>query len=146
MLEAAARLSADDFTRDLGASFGSVRGTLLHIMWGEKRYVEFWRTGTRIDDAKIDDYPTVETLGAAWGDVERDCAGFARALSRDALEAQHTVRGRQFRLEDLIQHLVNHSTYHRGQVVLLLRQLGEKPPPTDYALFLIETAASPSGT
>jgi uncharacterized damage-inducible protein DinB len=35
---------------------------------------------------------------------------------------------------------VNHSTYHRGQIVTMLRQLGAKPPTTDLILFYRETA------
>jgi len=37
-----------------------------------------------------------------------------------------------------MQHLVNHSTYHRGQIALMMRQLGAKPVTTDFPLFLIE--------
>ena len=37
-----------------------------------------------------------------------------------------------------MQHVVNHSSYHRGQIVTLLRQLGHTPPPTDFLVFLDE--------
>lgn len=40
-----------------------------------------------------------------------------------------------YRLEDLLRHVVNHSTYHRGQAAFLLRQLGHKALPTDYLLY-----------
>jgi uncharacterized damage-inducible protein DinB len=36
--------------------------------------------------------------------------------------------------------VVNHSTYHRGQVASMLRQLGGKPAATDYVLFLGQRA------
>ena len=139
LLEAASRLGAHDFVRDLGASFGSVRGTLLHIMWGERRHLQFWRDGTRIDDPKVDDFPDAESLRSVWSIVERERKAFVETLSDDGLAAQLTVRGKDFRLHELVQHVVNHSTYHRGQVVLLLRQLGQTPPATDFALFLLET-------
>jgi uncharacterized damage-inducible protein DinB len=35
-------------------------------------------------------------------------------------------------------HLTNHSCYHRGQVVTLLRQLGQCPPATDFLVYLDE--------
>jgi len=38
----------------------------------------------------------------------------------------------------LMQHLANYSTYHRGQVALMIRQLGAKPLGTDFHLFLVE--------
>lgn len=45
-------------------------------------------------------------------------------------------------LADLVRHVVNHSTYHRGQAVTQLRQLGATPPSTDLVAFLWETPAS----
>jgi len=38
-------------------------------------------------------------------------------------------------LADILTHLVNHSTYHRGQIVHLIRALGMTPPGTDFILF-----------
>jgi uncharacterized damage-inducible protein DinB len=42
------------------------------------------------------------------------------------------------RYADMFRHLANHSTYHRGQVAAMLRQLGEKPPATDLIRFYRE--------
>jgi uncharacterized damage-inducible protein DinB len=36
----------------------------------------------------------------------------------------------------MLVHVVNHSTYHRGQVVTMLRRLGKSAQPTDYLVFL----------
>jgi uncharacterized damage-inducible protein DinB len=44
----------------------------------------------------------------------------------------------------MVRHVVNHGTYHRGQVAAMLRQLGYSPPPTDYLVFFDELAR-PSG-
>lgn len=41
----------------------------------------------------------------------------------------------QYPLWQMMQHVVNHSSYHRGQVATLLRQLGAEPAPTDFLLF-----------
>jgi uncharacterized damage-inducible protein DinB len=41
-------------------------------------------------------------------------------------------------LAELFRHVANHSTYHRGQWVTQLRQLGAKSPSTDYINFLVE--------
>jgi uncharacterized damage-inducible protein DinB len=48
------------------------------------------------------------------------------------------VRETQISLARLMQHLANHSTYHRGQVALMMRQLAAKPLSTDFAMFLME--------
>jgi uncharacterized damage-inducible protein DinB len=139
LLDAAARLTTADFIRDLGGSFGSVRGTLVHILSGERRWLQFWLDGSLIAEPDVDAFPHVATLAAAWTDVDREREAFARSLTEDRLAAQISVRGRSYALGELIQHIANHSTYHRGQVALLLRQLRETPPATDYRLFLSET-------
>jgi len=48
------------------------------------------------------------------------------------------VRETQISLAHLMQHLANHSTYHRGQTSLMMRQLAAAPVATDFALFLLE--------
>jgi uncharacterized damage-inducible protein DinB len=40
-------------------------------------------------------------------------------------------------LAHLLQHLANHSTYHRGQVAMMLRQLGREAVETDFCEFLM---------
>ena len=139
LLKAASRLSAEDFTRDLGASFGSVRGTLLHVLWGERRWLQFWQDGSFTPEANADTFPDTAALHAAWSVLDCDREAFAASLTDERLSTRVAVRDHTYTLADLIQHILNHSTYHRGQVVLLLRQLGQAPPATDYRLFLSET-------
>lgn len=144
LLEALANLTLDEFTRELGASFGSVRGTVIHIMWGEKRWLHRWLAGSRLPDPLLSDFPDLASVAAAWSRVEAERDSFVRHLTNERLEAAMTVHGQQYTLAGLMQHILNHSTYHRGQVVLLLRQLGHQPPATDYAVFLSETRETPA--
>lgn len=139
LLDAASRLTPAEFTRDLGASFGSVRGTLVHILWGERRWLRFWVDGSLIAEPGPDELPDAAALEESASSLERDRRAFAAELSDSRLEGRLSVRGQDFALGELIQHALNHSTYHRGQVALLLRQLGHTPPATDYRLFLSET-------
>jgi uncharacterized damage-inducible protein DinB len=139
LLEGAARLTPEEFVRDLGASFGSVRGTLIHIIWGEKRWLHRWVHGSRLPDPAPTDFPDCATLGEALLQVSAERRAFAEQLSDQGLQSTMIIRDQEFTLADLIRHVTNHSTYHRGQVVLLLRQLGHTPPPTDYALFVLES-------
>ena len=46
----------------------------------------------------------------------------------------------EYALGHMMQHTANHSSYHRGQVVTLFRQLGKTPEATDFLVFLDETA------
>jgi uncharacterized damage-inducible protein DinB len=72
-------------------------------------------------------------------DIRLLCAYDRWANNDESLQRGLTVRGAEFRLAELIQHLVNHSTYHRGQVTMMLRLLGATPLPTDFPLFLLES-------
>jgi uncharacterized damage-inducible protein DinB len=139
LVAAAALIPPGDFTRELGASFGSLRGTLLHILWGERRWLQFWVDGSAIPDAIPDAFPDTAALSSSWAVLERERAAFVSELTDARLDAPLTVRSQQFQLRELIQHIANHSTYHRGQVALLLRQLGHTPPATDFRVFLVES-------
>jgi uncharacterized damage-inducible protein DinB len=138
LLVAASLLSRDDFGRDMHASYGSVRGTLIHILWGEGRWLQFWKDGSFIPDPDPDEYPTVAALEAAWEQIEEQQQTFAAALTEQTLAATLNVREQEYTLAELVQHILNHSTYHRGQVAVLLRQIGHRPPSTDFRLFLTE--------
>lgn len=114
-------------------------GTLVHIMWGEKLWLQFWLDGSLLPDPLPTDFPDVAAIDAAWATIESERNSFVKNLNNERLGATVMVRGEQYTLAELMQHVLNHSTYHRGQVALLLRQLGQAPAATDYRLFLRET-------
>jgi len=138
LLEAAGRLTVESFSKDLNASFGSLRGTLIHILWGESWWLRFWQDGTFIPEFPPEEFPTVPALTASWAKLQQEQQAFVAGLTDEQLAATRLVRSHEYTLGELIHHLLNHSTYHRGQVVLLLRQLGATPPATDFRLFLTE--------
>jgi uncharacterized damage-inducible protein DinB len=51
----------------------------------------------------------------------------------------------EYSLAEMMQHLANHSSYHRGQIAVLLRQLGQTPPATDFLVFLDEQRTPDAG-
>ncbi|MBA0083480.1 MAG: hypothetical protein HRJ53_00635, partial [Acidobacteria bacterium Pan2503] len=57
-------------------------------------------------------------------------------LTEAALEKMLPVREKELSLGHLMQHLANHSTYHRGQIALMMRQLNAEPVATDFHVFL----------
>lgn len=139
LLEAVTRLSAAELERALEGSFGSVRGTLRHIFWGEHWWLRFLQDGSLIPDLQPGDLSDLPAIQAGWANLEKEQAAFVTALTDEALGGTRFVRDKRYTLGELLQHILNHSTYHRGQVALLLRQLGHAPPATDYRLFLTET-------
>ena len=136
LLSAARLLSPADFARDVGASFGSVKGTLVHILDGEWVWVQNFQGQPLTKRVVADAFPDAAALADAFPEVERELQAFADGLTHEALQAPRTVRGSEYTLEALIHHVMNHSTYHRGQVALLLRQSGHQPPATDFRVFL----------
>ena len=148
VIQAAEALSPEQFTRDLGGAFRSVRDTLVHIVGGEWGWLTYWNA-TSHSDAFLtqlwdrhdtlfrgDAYPDIAAVRAKWAEIEKVQVAFVEAVTDEALRKTFPVRDKQLTLAQLMQHLANHSTYHRGQVSLMMRQLGAQPVQTDFAFFL----------
>jgi uncharacterized damage-inducible protein DinB len=145
LLSAAAAVGAEERERDLQASFGSLHGTLAHILWGERGWLQFWQAGKFVPNPSASDYAHLASLESAWSQHEEAYEAYLLGLTQAQLEAPRTLDGTTYSLGELVQHALNHSTYHRGQVALLLRQLGHLPPATDFHDFLGEKRAKRGG-
>jgi uncharacterized damage-inducible protein DinB len=139
LLQTAATLGTAELERDLGASFRSLQGTLIHLLWGERGWLRFWQIGEFVPKPAPGDYPDLASLRRAWQDHQEAYECFMRGLTQTDLDAPRTLDATLYTLGELVQHALNHSTYHRGQVALLIRQLGNQPAHTDYHDFLEET-------
>ena len=152
VLRAVSALSTEQFTRDLGGSFRSVRNTLVHILGGEWGWLTFWKEASPGSAFLTDlwtrhdilfnpvEFPDVAAVQRKWAEVEKEQADFVNGVTNEFLEKRLPVRTTQISLANLIQHLANHSTYHRGQLALMLRLLDAEPLATDFHLFLLERA------
>jgi uncharacterized damage-inducible protein DinB len=85
-----------------------------------------------------DAFPDVATVQLKWAEVEKEQIEFVNRVTNERLEKMLPFRTTQVRLARLMQHLANHSTYHRGQVALMMRQLDAEPVATDFHVFLVE--------
>jgi uncharacterized damage-inducible protein DinB len=140
ILRAAATLTTDQFRRDMGSSHGGVRGTLTHIMGGEWIWLERWKGVSPERLLDEGEFPDVIALRERWKAIEQHRAAWFEALKEKDVAAtiRYTnIERRTFEapLWQLVQHLVNHSTYHRGQIVTLLRQLAVKPLASDLVVW-----------
>jgi uncharacterized damage-inducible protein DinB len=140
MLTAGAAVSNDDFVRDMRSSFPSVRDTLVHIMSAE--WVWLHRLQGVSPDAMPAEWLTLDLPGiaAAWAGIHAATTSYLDALDEVQLHEPITYRtlaGQQFTSTpgQILRHVVNHSTYHRGQLTTMLRQLGAVAPATDLILF-----------
>ncbi|HEY3054373.1 MAG TPA: DinB family protein [Thermoanaerobaculia bacterium] len=139
MLDAIGKLDRDQFTRHLESSFSSIRETLAHIIGAEWLYVRRWKgeSPRAMPDWSID--TTLERLISNLREIERERGDFIAGLTDQSLERPITYRnfrGQEwtYRLSDMFIHVVNHSTYHRGQLTTMMRQAGATPPATDLLL------------
>lgn len=145
VIGSAGALTPEQFTRDLGNSFQSVRDTLAHL------YGADWIWRSRWDGTSPDALPDpgafadLAAIRDAWSVEEQRVRG---VLARFGEGGIHTlVHYRRNGLQQAqpfahtLQHLVNHGSYHRGQVTTMLRQLGATPPASmDLITFYRERA------
>ena len=139
-LESASKVSRDEFTKEIGGSFASLRGTLVHLYGVEWIWLERWRGTSPSSFPSALDFPDVETIRFRWEKVERGQREFIEGLDPARLTEPLTYTNLQgevwtYSLWKVLAHVVNHSTYHRGQVATLLRQLGKPPLSTDLLLY-----------
>jgi uncharacterized damage-inducible protein DinB len=80
---------------------------------------------------------TINEVRSKWMEVESEQIDFINHLTSESLEKMLPIRTTKISLRNLMQHLANHSTYHRGQVALMMRQLSAQPVATDFHLFLL---------
>ena len=145
-MNAAAELSEQNLRRDVGISHGSIFGTLLHMAGAEWIWLERWNGNSPAGKEawslwKTESCPDLKTLNARWREVVDRRTRFISELdeSRLAAELAFTLLNgdpNSMRLVDQMQHVANHATLHRGQVVGMIRQLGITPPSTDLLFYL----------
>jgi uncharacterized damage-inducible protein DinB len=145
-LDACSQLSDEQFTRDMGSSFRSVRDTLVHVMLVERLWLERWHGRSPNSFAPASDFPTVDSVRARWAEIDRDLLDYIASLAPEDVQrvVHHTTTAgvpQAAPLWQMLQHSLNHGTYHRGQVTTLLRQLGAKAIGTDLITFYRERAA-----
>jgi uncharacterized damage-inducible protein DinB len=146
-LDACAALSPEQLTRDMGSSFRSVRDTLVHLMLVEWLWLKRWHGRSPTSFAPAADFPNVDSVRARWAEIDRDLLDYIASLTQEDVQRvvhHKTTAGvpQAAPLWQMLQHALNHGTYHRGQVTTLLRQLGAKATGTDLITFYRERAAS----
>ena len=132
ILDAAERLSAEQLTRDLGNSFPSVRDTLVHLFSAEWIWCARWEGQSPQTMLDPETFPDVASIRAAWTDHEQKVRAILTTLGENGITRTieyKTLTGLVSAQPfwQMLQHVVNHGSYHRGQVTTMLRQLGAAP-------------------
>ena len=145
-LDAAANLPDENLRHECGISHGSIFGTLVHMAGAEWIWLERWH-GHSPSKAEAWSSWTTEACGDVAGLKERWRAvidrrtQFVLGLDEERLAADLHYRllsgdASSMPLVDQMQHVVNHATMHRGQIVGMIRQCGIEPPATDLLFYL----------
>jgi uncharacterized damage-inducible protein DinB len=150
-LDAAEKLSSDQLLREVQISHGSILGTLAHMAGAEWIWLERWKgksvTGqdawTPWTAAGCGGLPQ---LRARWREIADDRRAYLSRVTDADLPRDLSFKrltGEQYALPlgQQMQHVVNHATLHRGQVVGMIRQLGIVPPATDLLFYLFAKKA-----
>ena len=145
VLLAAEVLTAEQYARPMGNSFSSIRDTLNHVYLAEWIWYSRWN-GVSPTAFPSDEIPDVAALRMRWSELERNVRGFLDAAGERGLGRVISYRllsGKEGAspLWQMVAHVVNHATYHRGQVTTLLRQMGVAPAQsTDMIAYFRELA------
>jgi uncharacterized damage-inducible protein DinB len=143
VLDAVSPLAEADFTRDLKNSHGSIRDTLTHVVWSEWIWLARWKGESPTTVFSPAEFTTVDRLRERFHAVATERSEFLDDLTPGRLSQvveYKNLKGETWRypLWQQLHHVVNHSTYHRGQVTTMLRQLGAEPLATDFLVYYDE--------
>lgn len=147
LLAAVEPLTPEQFTRDLGSSFRSIRDTLAHLYFAEWAWHSRWEGRSPTAPLPPDMFPDLAAVRKAWVEHEAKMRSFLESLGEEGIN-----RVIEYKLINgqpgasvfwhMLQHVINHASYHRGQATILLRQLGAAPPKnTDLITFYRERTA-----
>ncbi len=148
-MDAASKLTTEQFVKPMGSSFGSVRDTLAHIYGAEWIWLERFQGRSPASLPDVTQFKDIASLRERWNEHEVRLLGFVRGLTQTDLDRVMEYKTLKFGvysnpLWESMQHLVNHGSYHRGQVTTLLRQLGAQAIATDLMHFYRERATAAS--
>ena len=147
MLDALEALTPEQYTKDLGNSFTSVRDTVVHTYGAEWNWYLRWVSSSPTGFPDAAGFPDVAAIRDAWRAQEQKVRllvnSLASANQLDRVLRYRTFDGQEMEsaFSQMLQHVVNHATFHRGQVTTMLRQLGAAAPkPQDLIRFYRDRA------
>jgi uncharacterized damage-inducible protein DinB len=146
-LDAAEKLPAEELLRDVQISHKSILGTLAHMAGAEWIWLERWHghspTGTDVWNPWTAEHcGGLDKLRANWRQIEEKRRNYLERLADSDLPREMSFKRLNgdtgsLPLVQQMQHVVNHATLHRGQVVGMIRQFGVAPPATDLLFYLM---------
>ena len=149
MFAALTPVSPEEYQRSLGGSFETLHATLVHMYGAERVWLARLRGERGVGRPEAAAVAAPQDLMAAWRETGRGLHAWLAGQPDGELPvlAYTSLDGTAYRgaAADLLQHVANHQTFHRGQVMHMLRQLGHPAPATDLVMFQREQGAAQAG-
>jgi uncharacterized damage-inducible protein DinB len=146
VLDAAARVTPAQFVAGGGASFDSLRDTLVHTMAAQWLYLERWQGRSPTAMPAGPEFADVPAVRARWDEIERATEAFVAGLTDARLAgtvAYLNFKGERwaYPLWQQMLHQVNHATQHRSEAAVMLTHFGCSPGLLDLLYFIDVTRA-----
>ncbi|MDL2718169.1 MAG: DinB family protein [Acidobacteriota bacterium] len=143
VLETLRAVPEADYVSELGGGWPSLRATFVHLAGATDAWAERFagRDATRL--ATIEELPSLEDAARVLLAAEEKHRRLQPALTRERLAGPFTWKNLKGEAKTapfwaVVRHVVNHQTYHRGQIAAMVRRLGHTPKPTDMVVWGIE--------
>lgn len=136
-----------DYVREMGGGWPSVRATFVHIAGATDAWAERFAGKDVLVLPKESDLPGLEEAVALLQRAEEKHRAHLRTLTREKLDRAFSWKNLSGDVKTapfwvVVRHVVNHQTYHRGQIASMVRRLGHAPLPTDMVRWGIELHGS----
>jgi uncharacterized damage-inducible protein DinB len=142
-MDGVAKLSAQQLDTPLGGSFGTGRALLNHVVGVERLWLERLSGRPTGGVPKFPETHSGTDMQREWHVIRDEQKRFVDQLGADKVAQKMTwknVKGEELTAltSEVFEHLVNHGSYHRGQISHLLRDRGVAAVGTDYFIFMLE--------
>lgn len=143
ILDAASKVTQEQFLAPVPFPHGSLRGTLVHALFGEWVWRKRWEGSPNNPRWKPEEFPTLESLRARWADEDRRLMNFVANVTEERLYSKFkyvSTEGipHERVVWESMAHLVNHGTQHKTEAAAILTGMGHSPGDIDLILYLNE--------
>lgn len=137
VIDSVRRLTSEDFRKNHGVGWGSIRDIMVHLVTTER----YWISVLKDEETELVntiDYQDLNRIAELWASTEKQTREYLKGLGDDHLhhvksvvwpeEAPKTV---SFTVRKALIHLATHEIHHRGLIVGMIRKMGHVPPVVD---------------
>ena len=141
LLNAGTILNPEELKHDFGTADRTIQGTMTHLLRSERNWLRRLQGNTQGSPILLPSDERWEDMSLDWRGLQEEWRAWALGLSDEDFARVHEykdLKGVVWNqpIWQIVFHVVNHSTHHRGQVSGFLRALGKTPPPLDFILFM----------